>query len=362
MELSINDPSSDINSNYLNSNSYSYNEPTMSFLSLPSLSRSIGSKLFSSHHFSSNSNSISNNKSSFNQFLSYSHISKLSLSFSFDQPDSFDSFFSRSFMEPCESKITDIETSHFSSSSMGIPTIEHKTITVSMDILNETSETFSAFKQFILITSFSNLLNIDSKNIFIKSITDKYIANALRFLSISGITVELDFQVDPSLATAMSDDIMYIFQSGTLKNELASNGLSVDIALNELYIDQNPITINDDLIGGGDDLFIDDDGLLIGSGDENGDGDSDDHYNSKIVGSVLGSFFLVFAILGVIFYRKRLHHIKISIPPPPFTPNEGIRVATAVADGPNLYPVLPYVKNENGVKMDLENRFVNVVA
>ena len=315
---------SNIYSNSLNS--YSYNQPSTSFLSLTNLCSSLGSKLFSGSNYNSKSNS----------------------------------FFSQSFLESRDSKPTDTISFFFSTSSLSVPIVEYKTVSVSMDILNETSDTFSEFKQFILITSFSNLLNIDSKNIFVKRITDKYITNALRFLSISGVTLELDFRVEPSLAISVSDDIMYIFQSGSLENELSSNGLSIDVALNELYIDQNPIMINDDLIGGDDDLIVDDDDLLIGSGDEKGDGDSDD-YNATIIGSTLGSFFLIFAILGAFFYRKRLHRIKISIPAAPFMPNEVIVTTSEVANGPNLNLDLPYVKNGNGIKMDIENRF-NTVA
>ena len=50
------------------------------------------------------------------------------------------------------------------------PVEEYKIVTIDMDIINETTQTFNSDKQNILIFSFSKLLDIEESNILIKQI------------------------------------------------------------------------------------------------------------------------------------------------------------------------------------------------
>jgi hypothetical protein len=338
MDLSYQDYNSEFSDVSVSPSHSLFSYISTSYFSLPYLSSSIGSKLFSnSYNFKSFSYSKSFNieSRSFNiDSISFS-LNSIPLSTDILSSDNSLSF----------SYLLSTIPSQSSSSLPNVP--EYKTVTVSMEILNETSGTFSPFKQFILITSFSNLLNIDSSHILIKSITDKYIANSLRFLSISGITVILDFQVDQGLETEVSNDIMYLFASGSLKNELMTNGLSVDISLNELYIDQNPIAINDDLISGDDGYIGNDDGSLITGSDES----SNDDPNYKMIGSIIGSFLIVFVVVGAYIHRKRSGFKLFPVP--------------KFAEGPTFSNVIPYFRREGPVNVNVDNsdnRFVTAVA
>ena len=183
------------------------------------------------------------------------------------------------------------------------PVEEYKIVTIDMDIINETTQTFNSDKQNILIFSFSKLLDIEESNILIKQITDTIYDNILKkplkieILSISGVNFKVDFvSVD-----GVSDNIVYIFNSGLLENELSNNGLPIQTTLNDLYIDELPI------------LITDDDNLIIPEppNDDNSNDNSNDNYNNMLIGSIVGSFAGVLLILLFYYYSKK-NKLKIN--------------------------------------------------
>ena len=176
------------------------------------------------------------------------------------------------------------------------PVEEYKIVTIDMDIINETTQTFNSDKQNILILSFSKLLDIEESNILIKQITDTIYDESLKkplkieILSISGVNVILDFKVDFVSVEGVSDNIVYIFNSGLLENELSNNGLPIQTTLNDLYIDELPILITDD---------------------DNSNDNSNDNYNNMLIGSIVGSFAGVLLILLFYYYSKK-NKLKIN--------------------------------------------------
>ena len=252
------------------------------------------------------------NRESFSNGYDSSEISK-SLEFSFK--NNYESIYSscldekKSFDNSKSSISFFLKSDSYESSEKIIlpPVEEYKIVTIDMDIINETTQTFNSDKQNILILSFSKLLDIEESNILIKQITDTIYDNILKkplkieILSISGVNVILDFKVDFVSVDGVSDNIVYIFNSGLLENELSNNGLPIQTTLNDLYIDELPI------------LITDDDNLIIPEppNDDNSNDNSNDNYNNMLIGSIVGSFAGVLLILLFYYYSKK-NKLKIN--------------------------------------------------